>query len=404
MKRWWISLALVAGWLGGAATLPAQPFQPSPVGILHMPEPTPTAPSTSDAHVPDLIPGPITAAQAPPGPPDCFSLPANSPSAFQACNFGPDTGVYFDLGIIALERSHLGGPPIVGAGGYGSDVNNPLGLPPSGVTPVYGTNDINQPAHLGMEATLGYFWNGQEIELHAMGIFQNSRSQTAYDPNNLYVPFTNPPQGFGGDNGLWMEADKVGTTFTTSLISPELNYRYSNLVIDETQLILGVRYLSLREKLGITTIDDITTPQDQTMVATYQVQTMNNIIAPQVGFDYEHTFDHLAFITFGFCGKAALGPNFAEIENSLVRGDAYVGFDNHRSSTTLAGIWDLNSYVELNLMERLHLRLGYTAFWVTGISTAAEQVNFDLSNPSGVQHDKGSAFYYGPSVELQFLF
>lgn len=405
MNRWWINMALAVGCASWAVTQSsAQSYQPSPLGALRMPDPTPTAPSMSGEHVPDLIPGPITAAQAPPGPPSALSLPENHTSAFQANCFGPDCGCFCEIGILALERTHLGGPQVAGAGGYGSDAINPLALPPISVQPVYGTNDIHQPANLGMSGTIGYLWNGQEIELSVMGIFQNSRSLAITDPNQLYVPFTNAPQGFAGDNGLWMEADQVSTTFTSSLLSPELNYRYSSEALYDAQLIIGVRYLNLREKLDIKTIDDITLPQDQALVATYTSETRNSIIAPQIGIDYEHTFDHFQCLTFGFIGKAALGPNFAEITNALVRGDAYSGFNDNRSHVSLGGIYELNGYLDFNILQRMYIRAGYTALWVTGIDTAADQIDFNLATPSGQQSSKGTAFYYGPSLQLHFLF
>ena len=372
-----------------------------------MPDPTPTGPSTSASPspaIPPLIPGPVSAMQAPPGPPDALSLPENHTSAFQAEDWPPDTGFYFHLGAVALERDHLTGGGLVFNGGYGSDAKNSLALPPTSFTQVYGFNDVNQPLNLGMRGTLGYYWNGMIIEANVLGLFENTHSRSATAGSSLFVPFTNAPAGFGGDNGLWMEADSVSTYYRSWFITPELNYRFSPEGINETQLIMGIRYLSYQENLGIATVDDFSNPQSKSLVATYSVQTKNNIIAPQVGFDYTHTFQKFDLLTFGLMAKAAPGVDFSTVQTQLVRGDGVVGLSGKRDETGFGGIYDVQGYFDINLMERMHLRFGYNALWFTGLSAASDQVDFNLGNSSGKVNTHGSAFYYGPSFEFQFFF
>ena len=65
-----------------------------------------------------------------------------------------------------------------------------------------------------------------------------------------------PPLGFEGDNGLWLQADRVSSTFQSELFNGELNYRCWNVGISGLEFIAGVRYLDQREKLSIFTSDD----------------------------------------------------------------------------------------------------------------------------------------------------
>src|SRR5206468_12753128 len=96
--------------------------------------------------------------------------------------------------------------------------------------------------------------------------------------SHLDLFFVNPPVGFEGDNGMWLQADRVRTSFTTAMANTELNYRYWNKAVVEAELILGVRYIDLQEKLRIYTGDDGITVQDifgnpdPTRQATYQVR------------------------------------------------------------------------------------------------------------------------------------
>lgn len=397
MKRWWMSLGL-AGWLGCATLVPAQSFLPSPVGAARIIDPTPTAPSTVNDKYPPLVDGPITPKIAPPGPPDSLSLPVGHTSAFMADSFGQDQGVFVHLGTIALFRQTLGGSWPAFQDLTGSPANNPLALQPNRVgPPLQGFNDISTPLRWGMRGSLGYFWAGQTLEATFWGIFQGQDTLTTNSPNGIYSFFFNPPAGF--DQHIWLEASKLTTQFSWSLFNSELNYRYASASVLEMEIILGVRWVSLRERISVATSEF--QPALPVNTATYSVETRNNLVGPQIGWEWVR---NLKIVTVGFTGKAAVAANFDSIQTSLVRGDAYRGFDFHRSSLPLAGIFEATAFVDLIMTERMHVRGGYTALWLTGVSKAVDQVDFNLGNPIGHTNDNGSEFFHGPSVELQFVF
>src|SRR5205085_10753410 len=141
------------------------------------------------------------------------------------------------------------------------------------------------------------------VELSAFYIFQQSVSQLVDNPGNIDAFFYHTPLGFEGDNGLWLQADRVSSTFQSELFNGELNYRCWNVGISGLEFIAGVRYLDQREKLSIFTSDDDLTlkgrnrPPDPRRDATYSVQARNHIVAPQVGLDYNAPLWH--FLSFG---------------------------------------------------------------------------------------------------------
>lgn len=147
----------------------------------------------------------------------------------------------------------------------------------------------------------------------------------------------------------------------------------------------------------------MTTVDDQgvsTSTATYAVNTINNLIAPQFGFEWCH---HFKLINLGITAKAAPGVNFASVTHSLVRGDAVQGFNNQRSNMEWgAGVYDLSAWAEFDILERMHLHVGYVALWLNGVSTAAQQWDFNLSNPAGLTNSFNTVFLHGPMVEFQF--
>ncbi len=400
MKRCGMSWALGV-WLGWATLVSAQAYLPEPVGAARLPDPDPTATAAKYAKIPPMTDGPLNAQIAPPGPPDSLSLPEGLASAFMAEPCALDSGVYCSLGMMALRRQHLGagttayldatGPPAT---------NNPLALPPGLVGgPLLSFNDIGMPYHLGMRGTFGYFWNGQSVEATVWGIFQNNTSRSIYLPSGIYSFFFNPPTGF--DPGIWLEADQQVMKFSWSMYNIELNYRYASAAVLDLELLLGVRYLNLREQLSVdtTNLGRGGAPLEE---ATYFVGTRNNLIAPQIGVEWSRT---LKFITIGFTGKAALGGNVATVETSLVRGDKVQGFaDQRTASRALSGVWELNAWLDLNILERMKIHGGYTALWVTGVTLSVDQFDYNLAYPPGRPNNDGSLFFHGPMVEISCVF
>jgi hypothetical protein len=111
------------------------------------------------------------------------------------------------------------------------------------------------------------------------------------------------------------------------------------------------------------------------------------------------------------------------------------GFDTHRSATVFSQIYEIGAFADFHILEKLRLRLGYTATWLLGVAASNDQVDFNLegsaarqtfgaqilnqarttgnlgqlltipnSIPHGHTNNNGSILYFGPQVELQFYF
>jgi Putative beta barrel porin-7 (BBP7) len=407
MTKWWLSVALIASWLGQAALAPAQ-YIPSPVGAARMPDPTPLAPSISGKPQPPLVDGPITPMQAPPGPPSALSLPANHDGAFICEEPQADEAVYFSAGGLALMRQGLKSVPIATADTLSGRIET--GLANFSGPEVENLNSLGHPYNFGITGTLGYFWNSMAVEASGFYIFESTKSLSAASGGQLNVPFINAPTAFAGDTGLWLQADRVTTTFRSTLGGAEINYRYSNRAFIDTELVMGFRYLDLRETLGIFTDDDgILNPNfaDPTTLltsqATYTVQTHNHMVLPQIGFEAARSLT--PYFTFGLVGKAGLGPDFIDVSTNLQRGDSLVGFTSKRSDTNyLTQVYDLGAYMDFNVLQRAHIHVGYNAMWMIGVTTAQEELDFNLANPGGQHRHSDNIFYHGPVVQLEFLF
>jgi hypothetical protein len=276
------------------------------------------------------------------------------------------------------------------------------------VVPVQSLNDISQDWNFGPKLTVGYLWQNQSLEVTGFYIPQYHTSTYTQAPGQLDLPFFNPPVGFEGDNGLFLHADDAMTTFQSSMSNLEINYRYTDAAVTDVELILGVRWLSLYESLGIYTGDDDLTFQsrtgqpDPTREATYQTQTHNNIVGPQIGFEWCHAATE--YFTLGITGKATTGINFVDEHNTLFRGDGLQGFDYKHNITVFSQIYEAGAFLDFNILERVRLRVGYNAMFLVNVAPASDQLDYNLANPAGRDEAHSTIFYHGPMAELQILF
>jgi hypothetical protein len=441
-----VVLAAACWCLNMSAQAQYLPTYPSPVGAARMPEPIPCGPAANGPQPPEpnLVPGPISPLAAPMGPPNDLSLPYDHTGAFQCENYVEDCGVYVNLGPMALQRNKLGAGDIavLNARGLGEPIGpilpNPFVPAPPGAASAQNFNSLTPPLSLGVRGTVGYLWNSAGIEFTSFYIFENDVNNTVRQPGDLDLLFYNPPLTFT-DFSLWRRADEVSTTYGSSLWSNELNYRRWNVAVSGLELIAGVRFVRQNDILGIMT--EATTPvlnalniatpgRDQ---ATYSVLTHNNIVAPQLGMEYNLPI--FSWLSFATMGKGAWGANFLDTDISLTRGDGFVGFDTHRSATVFSQIYEMGAFADFHILEKFRLRLGYTATWLIGVAASNDQVDFNLEGtaarqgfgaqgltqalqsgnlnqllsvpqtiPHGRVNNNGSMIYFGPQIELQFFF
>jgi hypothetical protein len=229
---------------------------------------------------------------------------------------------------------------------------------------------------------------------------------------NIDSFFFNPPLGFEGDNGLWLHADRQIVTASTQLYNAELNYRVWNSAFQQIEMLVGVRYLHIRDAMRIYTGDDDLTVldihgnPDPRRQATYTVDCHNDIIAPQIGFEGQWPLptEWLRQFWIGWTAKAAWGANIVDTNVSLYRGDGFKGFDNHHTSVGFGQVYELGAFAEFHLLDRCRIRAGYSIFWTLGLATGVDNIDFNLRDRFGRDNTNGTLFFHGPMAEIQFLF
>ena len=410
MMRRWIGVALIAGSLSqGVAS--AQSYAPTPYGPARMPEPVPLC----QAAPPNVVPGPLTPEQAPPGPGPELSLPAGHSSAFQAETYAVEAAFYSSIGTTAWQRNRLGHQPIAvqdqqyanlaAAGLVVPTIGRDTGANPPAKSPVIlDSSNVSEAYEWGPKLTIGYIWNEEcAFEVSGFGIFSNSHSASVIMPGLVDGLFSGNPFGFTGDNGLWRQADAIQVTNTSQLFNGEANFRFTNPGIRDWELIIGVRFFDLDETVDILTNDDgFVQGLDPRRLATYSARTQNRLAALNFGTEYGFTI--VPGVNFGGTAKWAPGANFTQTQVSLTRGDGFQGFNNSHSNTQFGQIFEAGFWFDIAFTEKAKMRAGYNAMWLLGASVAQDAIDFNLNNPYGNTNQHGSLFWHGPSVELQFLF
>jgi hypothetical protein len=407
MTRWWLSVALTAVCLSQAPALRAQylPCPPAGGGSLP-PEPAPFC-LTEPAN-----PGPLSPKVAPHVPLDCLGIPDHVPGAFGDCNYTPECAVYVHLGTIGLQRQQLGHGPVA----FREPTITTLNTPETGILPLVRTltvaqdfNDLQPQYQFGVKASVGLIYDNCALEFTGFYLPENTSSVETRNPDRLDTLFTNFPLGFEGNDGLGLRDDRVRTSLQTAIGDAEINYRYWNKALTGAELILGVRYLDLHERLsvlvdeeGLTDVSAVTGLPFPTTMATYSVRAHSHIVAPQIGFEYQYCCKDC--LVLGCVAKAAFGVDYYEQDVTLFRGDGLLGLHGHQSNTQFSHMYEIGGFIDWYFWERMRVRMGYEAFWVVNVPVAVDSVDFNLANTAGRLKEDGSVFYHGPIVELQILF
>jgi hypothetical protein len=411
-----------------------------------MPQPIPTDPAPLPPQ-PNLVPGPITPQAAPVGPPNSLTLPYDHTSAFQCEEYVKECGFYADIGPMALQHGRLGAGDIavvdahaLGLPNGASIIPNPFIPPPPGIAGALSFNSVSPPLSLGIIGTVGYLFHNQAIEFSSFYVWEKDVSTSANMPFSLDTMFYNPPLAFIGA-GMFRYADSASESFGSSLFNAEANYRRWNTAYAGLDFIVGARYMRENEMLDLTSsgtalianTNALGMPSPGANAISYMVQTHNNLQVGQIGLDWDLPI--FKWLHLSLMGKAGWGANYLTTDVNLTRSDGLTAFNTMRHAWSFAQVYQLGAFADINLLERLRLRLGYTVFWLTGLAEAVDQVDFNLQGyqsrqalgaqglanalqsgnlksvfaaenayPHGNTNNNGSAIFYGPQVQLMFFF
>jgi hypothetical protein len=405
MAKCWMSVAMIAFAAAGTA-LGQDPYLPLGQNKpALMPEPVPCL----ESQMGNMPPRPTAAADTP------NSLPGNTNNAWNDEYCSPPA-CYLQIGYFSLVRSRLDRRPVAipdDASG-GVDTGN-FPMDPT-IKPIADFHDIDPRFMNGVRATLGVHWDTYAVELSGFHLAQSQASRTYASHGRLDTFFNingdlhNFPIGFEGNNGMWLQDDIIRTHLQTALSNGEVNFRWWPLTFGEINMLAGVRYLDMYERVGIFAGDDDLTVLDVNghpnpiLQADYTTTAHNRILAGQLGWEWNKPLTCWLASTISL--KGAWGVNFLDVDTLLKRGDGLIGQPGtgHHSESDFSHLYEAGFFLNFLLRDNIHVRAGYDLLWVVDITQASDAVDFNLANSGGRSDPHGSAFYHGPVVEFHILF
>jgi hypothetical protein len=228
---------------------------------------------------------------------------------------------------------------------------------------------------------------------------------------NLFSPFSNfgIPAGIVGldyNNYASIEMESSISSFEVNLRRRLCNrprlwpYRRYHCVANS--FLVGLRYLQMDERFGYVTQSSL--PAGVGTVNRALINTNNDMFGVQIGMMSQFaTYWENGWIDFEV--KGGIYDNEAELRSAFQGANGsgtvvsnFVGTDSHDRTAFLGEVsLNYNHQVTTNLS----MRLGYNAYWLSGVALASENLNTNFNilslGPTQIDHS-GDCVYHGPNI------
>jgi hypothetical protein len=329
-----------------------------------------------------------------------------------SCNYNPAPLIYASLEVVPLYRDQKedplfqtlgpGGRPVLEGGDFETEFD-------AGLRVVLGATLTDryriEAAYLGT-----YEWNDRVA-------VRNLQPNAVGGSGNLFSPFSDfgLPVGIPSVDYNHFAQIEMNSTFNSAEFNvrrrccarPKLwPYRGGHTCVANSFLV-GLRYLNLDERFGYVTQSE--TPVVGT-VNSALINTSNEMFGVQIGLLSQFTtYWESGWIDFEL--KGGIYHNEAEMRSDYERSNgngavpvSFVGTDAYDRTSFLG---ELSLHYNHQITSNLSMRLGYNAFWLSGVALASENLNPGLgilsSGPAQINH-AGDMVYHGPSIGFTFAY
>lgn len=212
------------------------------------------------------------------------------------------------------------------------------------------------------------------------------------------LPFGSSPYAMNNIAGLtFADIDTASVTSTASFKSFELNWRRRDCC--PLTWLCGFRWVEWNEGLDI--VDTYTDASSAQGVDSVAVTTGNNLYGAQLGLDAMLWETH-RWIRVDGVAKAGVFYNSTAYQRTSLLGDRAFGeFAAVADQTAFVGEVGINASVRFT--SWLAWRAGYNLFWLSGVSTAAQQLSGTNQPPAAntLVNTSGSVLLHGVNTGLE---
>ncbi len=236
---------------------------------------------------------------------------------------------------------------------------------------------------------------------------------------NLLSPFSNfgDPEGvlsldpvpdgtFQGVEGLDFN-NRASISWSSQLDNYELNLRRrvcmqpSRYVAAEMSVLLGLRYMQLRETLDYETASALPNPDTEN---TQNVVVDNDLFGPQIGALAQFLVHNRAWIDWGIRGAILFDRTESRVAANVHSDGVPVAAAFSGTEDATAFLGDLSLKFNYQFAPSGTVHIGYNALWLTGVALATENFVSDINTlvndgPGAVDHD-GDVVFHGPTIGI----
>jgi len=220
--------------------------------------------------------------------------------------------------------------------------------------------------------------------------YQHHRSEASVtDATAQLYPADDFNSWITAPSAFWA-AEQYSMLETSELHNFEINFRFQ--VSETFAWLYGARWVNLHESFRATAIDTLPTPGPND-IGRYAVQTDNDLVGFQLGFDWMVPVGERWEIQMvgkvGVMGNVIDSAGYLDDPQSFA---ARVDFAEHRQRAST--LLEVNAQAAYKITPSFIIRGGYTVLWLFDVAAAAEQTSVALN-------DSGDIFFHGPSAGLE---
>jgi hypothetical protein len=175
----------------------------------------------------------------------------------------------------------------------------------------------------------------------------------------------------------------------------------SRYVAAEMSVLLGLRYMKLRETLDYETVSPLPEPDTEN---TQSVFVDNDLFGPQIGALAQFLVHNRAWIDLGLKGAILFDRAESSVAANVHPDEAptVAMFRGEEDATAFLGDLSLKFNYQFTPSGTVHV--GYNAIWLAGVALATENFVSDIetlrdNGPGCVDHD-GNVVFHGPTIGI----
>jgi hypothetical protein len=270
---------------------------------------------------------------------------------------------------------------------------------------VLSTADLDPSSTAGVRIIIGRYLSERtslEGSFYGLHDWEDRVATTLEESAQPYNAYFGDDDESSFDISAFSSSAQHVVSFDSDFNSAEFGLR--RWVRSDTSVLLGLRYMSVDERLTFLSLDD--GPSDPSSFGLYDIKTDNNMFGVQVGTEYIHTIGW-HWLYFNVEAKGGLFLNNATHDSTfLVTTPSSNSDSTEEDNLGFARNAEFNIGLSAQLTDHFSIRGGYTINYINGVAVAADQIDTTPQRVNSREYinDEGTVIYHGAYFGGEWIF